>query len=243
MNKYQRIVVIIMAANIALMLLFPPFLDSPLRRDALPSFEGFYPFMSALGVRRIHTALLTLQILFVVINGLVAWLLLDRHTTQGDIVEFRYTRAIGLFALANFALVLLFPPFESYPSVLRLQAPGFDGFYFVLGDKRHRSLFIPLLYLEIILVTINLLVAWLLFNTLRRGDLAAKEKILELAKSLQPEQIAEISQALSQQYTPVAHPAEPHLGAGPDRRKRFDPRYRGPERRMSHDRRRAARAS
>lgn len=242
MNKYQRIVVIVMAANIALMLLFPPFLDSPLRRDALPSFEGYYPFMSALGVRRIHSGLLTLQLLFVVINGLVAWLVLDRHTTQGDMVEFRYTRAIGFFALANFAVVLMFPPFESYPAVLKLQTPGFDGFYFFLGDKRHRNLFIPLLYLEVILVTLNLLVTWLLFNTLRRGDLAAKEKILELAKSLQPEQVVEISRALTQQYTRVEQPHEAHLGAGPDRRKHFDPRYRGPERRKSLDRRRAARA-
>jgi hypothetical protein len=241
MNKYQRVVVIVMAVNIALMLLFPPFLDSPLRRGIPASFEGFYPILSTYGARRIHNALLTLQVLFVVINGLIAWLLLDRGTRQGEILDFRYTRAVGLFAAANFALILLFPPFESYSSFVKFEAPSFDGFYFVAGDKRHRHFFVPLLYLEIVLITINLLLIWLLFNTVRRTDLATRDRILELARSLPPEQMAGISKALSEKYTPVAQPAEPHLGAGPDRRKRFDPRYRGPERRRHQDRRRAAR--
>jgi len=43
MNKYQRIVVIVTAVNIALMCLFPPFLDNPLRKGVLPGFDGFYP--------------------------------------------------------------------------------------------------------------------------------------------------------------------------------------------------------
>jgi len=77
MNKYQRVVVIVAAVNIALMLLFPPFLDNPIRRGTMPSFEGFYPLISALGAKRIHNELLTLQIMFVVINGLIAWLVLD----------------------------------------------------------------------------------------------------------------------------------------------------------------------
>ena len=76
MNKYQRIVVIVAAVNIALMLFFPPFLDNPIRRGVMPSFEGFYPLVSAFDGKRIHNELLTLQIMFVVINGLIAWLLL-----------------------------------------------------------------------------------------------------------------------------------------------------------------------
>ena len=71
MNKYQRIVVIVAAVNIALMLFFPPFLDNPIRRGVMPSFEGFYPLVSAFDGKRIHNELLTLQIMFVVINGLM----------------------------------------------------------------------------------------------------------------------------------------------------------------------------
>lgn len=246
MNKYQRVVVIVAAVNIALMLLFPPFLDSPLRRGVLPSFEGFYPLFSAYGVKRIHNELLTLQIMFVVINGLIAWLVLDRQAVKGDLPEFRYTRAIGIFLLANLALLLAFPPFESYASLLKYDAPTFDGFYFVGGDKRHRNFFIPILYLETTLVVINTLVIWLLFNTVRRAELFAKEKILELAQALPPEQLAEVSKTLSYKAIHPEHgeaQQEPQLGAGPDRRKYQDPRYRGPERRKGGDRRYKTRAA
>lgn len=247
MNKYQRIVVIVAAVNIGLMLLFPPFLDNPLRRGVIPSFEGFYPLISALGAKRIHTELLTLQIMFVVINGLLAWLLLDRPVVKGAQPEFRYMRAIGLFLLGNLALLFTFPPFESFPSMVKYEAPYFDGFYFLLGDKRLRNFFIPLLYLEVTLVVANALIVWLLFNGVRRADLFAKERILELAQALPPEQLAEVSKTLG--YKAI-HPVpdgeehhDPKLGTGPDRRKRRDPSYRGPERRRGSDRRLKARAA
>lgn len=237
MNKYQRVVVIIAAVNIALMFLFPPFLDNPIRRGTLPSFEGFYPMLSAYGVHRIHSELLTLQVMFVVINGLTAWLLLDRGAIGGNLPEFRYTRAIGLFAAANIALILLFPPFESYSFLTRINAPTFDGFYFVLGDKRHRHFFIPILYLEITLVIINTLAAWLLFNTVRRAEVTAGEKIIELARTLPPEQLEEVTASLRSEYRRIETPLAHHYGAGADRRRRHDPRYHGPERRAGGDRR------
>lgn len=247
MNKYQRIVVIVAAVNIALMLFFPPFLDNPMRRGVMPSFEGFYPLVSAFDGKRIHNELLTLQIMFVVINGLIAWLLLDRRTAKGEVPEFRYMRAICIFLAANFALLLAFPPFESYASMVKFEAPSFDGFYFVLGDKRNRNLFIPLLYLETILVVIDALVIWLLFNTVQRAELSARERILELAQALPPEQLAEVSKTLG--YKAIlpengeAGHHEQHLGAGPDRRKYRDPRFRGPERRAGGDRRIKARTA
>lgn len=246
MNKYQRVVIIVAAVNIALMLLFPPFLDNPLRRGVIPSFEGFYPLLTTLGAKHIHKELLTLQVMFVVINGLLAWLLLDRPPIKGVQPEIRYTRAIGLFLLGNLALLLAFPPFESYPSMVKFEAPFFDGFYFALGDKRQRNFFIPLLYMEVTLVVVNVLVVWLFFNNVRRAELFAKERILELAQALPPEQLAEVSKTLG--YN-VIHPAEgeaqhdPHLGVGPDRRKYRDPRYRGPERRRGGDRRIKTRAA
>jgi len=240
MNKYQRIVVIVTAVNIALMCLFPPFLDNPLRKGVLPSFDGFYPLFTAIASKRIYTQLLTLQIMLVVINGLIAWLVLDRKTERGEQSEFRYMRAIGMFAGGNLLVMLAFPPFETYGSLLKFDPPSFDGFYFIAGDKRNRNFFIPLLYLEIILVVINALTVWLLFNTVRRAEVQAKEKILELAKALPPEQLAEVSKTLG--YRAIhpegeQPPHEPHLGAGPDRRKYQDPRYRGPERRKGGDRR------
>jgi hypothetical protein len=241
MNKYQRVVVIVAAVNVALMLLFPPCLDNPIRRGVLPGFEGYYPLFSAYGVKRIHNELLTLQILFVVINALLAWLALDRRTAKGELPTFRYMRATGLFLLANLAFIFTFPPFESYSSLTKFEAPGFDGFYFLAGDKRHRNFFIPLLYLEVTLVVVNALVVWLLFNAVCRAEIFAKEKILELAHALPPEQLAEVSKTLGYRAVHPGHDEaalhEAHLGAGPDRRKFRDPRYRGPERRKGGDRR------
>lgn len=237
MNKYQRVVAIVIAANIALMLLFPPFLDNPIRRGVIPNFEGFYPLISALGNHHVHGPLLALEIIYAMINGLIAWLVLDRRTRNGEIPKFNYARGLLLFAVINLAFLMLFPPFESFSALVKIQAPTFDGFYFALGDKRHRHFFAPLLYMEVILVSINLLVIWLLFNTVRRTELAAEEGILELAKALPPEDLLAISNALQNQAIPPLPPVDLHLGDGPDRRRRWDPRYRGPDRRHSSDRR------
>ncbi len=241
MNKFQRVVAIVAAVNIALMLLFPPCLDSPLRRGVLPSFEGFYPFYLAYGVRRIHNELLTLQVLFVLINALTAWLLLDRRDARGMAPEFRHTRAIALFMAANLALLLAFPPFESYASLVKFEPASFDGFYFVFGDKHRRNFFVPLLYLEFLLVVINGLTLWLLFNTVARAELEAGRRILDLAQSLPPRQRAEIAQALGGDSDPAPASRGPRLGSGADRRRFKDPNYRGPERRKGGDRRRKPR--
>ena len=60
-----------------------------------------------------------------------------------------------LFAIANLALVFLFPPFENYGSTLRAGGTYFDGFYFLFGDKWQRHFHVPLLYLEVVWVLIN----------------------------------------------------------------------------------------
>lgn len=246
MNKYQRIVVVVMALDLVLMLLFPPFLDSPIRRGMQPSLDGFYPLFSSYGIQHIHKELLTLEVLFVTINGLIAWLALDRTAPAGELPEFRYSRVIGIFALANIAFLLLFPPFEEYSSFMKPKVPAFDSFYFVAGDKRHRNVFIPLLYLEITLVVINALVIWLLFNTLSSAQRLAKERIIELAKDLPPEDLVEVSKTLGYKairLEPNPGHHDPHLGSGPDRRHYQDPRYRGPERRRGGDRRHKSRAT
>jgi hypothetical protein len=113
---------------------------------------------------------------------------------------------------------------------------GFDGFYFVLGDKRHRHIFLPLLYLEVIFVAINLLVAWLVFSLIRGGLSAADQQLVEAAHRAAPERVDALIHGLEE---PSAAKAEPsaQLGRKKERRRRRDPKYRGPERRDGHDRR------
>lgn len=241
MNKYQNAVVVVAAVNAALMLLFPPFVDLPLQRGVIPNFESFYPIFGGHAIRRIHGELLTLELMFVVINGLAAWLALNRPQGNGP-NEINHTQGVGLFALANLAVIFAFPPFEPYSSLLVSQVPSFDGFYFVLGDKRHRHFYVPLLYLEVILVTANAMAAWLLFNAVRRGEMATRDRIIALAGTLKPEQVMELTESLRQKVMEHQQNANIHqYGFGQDRRRRNDPRFKGPERRKGGDRRRKPR--
>lgn len=229
MNKYQRLVCIVALLDLLLMVLFPPFNNIPLARGALNSFDGFYPLLTQLGRKPIHQELLTLQLMFVAANALSAWLLLQQQEAH-EIPRFRYSRAIGLFTLVNLALICLFPPFEPYPSLLRQAATsGFDSFYFILGDRSRRPIFTPLLYLEVVLVVINALALWLLFNVVQRNEDATRRKIIELAESLDDEALQALGEEMRQKV--LAHKAAPTLGRGDDRRQ-AEQGHEGPERRQ-----------
>lgn len=242
MNKYQRLVVIIALLNALVMVLFAPFNSQPLMRGMPESFDGYYPLFTALGSKSLHSTLLTLQLMFLGANALAAWLLLQTKLHHDeDIPTFRYSEGITGFAVLNLALILLFPPFEPYNSLQRNVGPTFDSFYFIFGDRSQRPLYTPLLQLEIMWVTINALALWLLFNSVKRNDEAARRKILALAESLPDEQLekitAEIQHRIEEHQAQPSH-ASPDIGRGPDRRHHEDDRnYGGPERRTGHDRR------
>lgn len=233
MNKYQRLVCIVALLDLLLMVLFPPFNNIPLARGALNSFDGFYPLLTQLGHKPIHQELLTLQLMFVAANALSAWLLLQQREAH-EIPRFRYSRAIGLFTLVNLALICLFPPFEPYPSLLRQAATsGFDSFYFILGDRSQRPIFTPLLYLEVVLVVINALALWLLFNVVQRNEDATRRKFIELAESLDEAALQALGEEMRQKV--LAHKAAPTLGRGDDRRQAEQERE-GAERRQGNRR-------
>jgi hypothetical protein len=73
---YQNAVLVFTAANVTLMLLFPPFESVfALTNAALPSFEGFYFIFSRQPNHAIVTTLLYLEIAFVLVNGALFWLI------------------------------------------------------------------------------------------------------------------------------------------------------------------------
>lgn len=238
MNRYQKAVATMAALNILLLLLFPPFVDNPIQRGAPRSFEGFYFLLMAPAGHAIDEPLLSLEVLLVVINALAAWLALTvRVDDQPHLTETAAARGLFLFGAANLVLIFLFPPFEPYSSLLRVAAQdGFDGFYFVLGDKRHRHIFLPLLYLEVIFVAINLLVAWLVFSLIRGGVSATDEQLIQAAHRVAPDKVDALIHALEENSAVKAAPAA-QLGRRKERRRRTDPKYRGPERRGGNDRR------
>jgi hypothetical protein len=236
MNRYQNAIAVIAALNLVLLMIFPPFLDYSLQRGTVRSFESFYFLLMAPPGRIIHQELLTIEIMFIVANALAAWLALN--STEGPDFQLSGSamiRGFVWFAVANVAVILLFPPFEPYQSMVRGPQEGFDGFYFVFGDKRSRHFFAPLLYLELILLSIDLLVAWLVFGLLQRAVSAADHHIVEELHQIPPEKASAIVHEIEEVAHP--HPAPHQLGRKEDRRKRQDPRYRGPDRRSGQDRR------
>lgn len=161
MNGSQLIVLVVAACNIGVMLLFPPFDAIGLGRG-MQTFDAFYFVFDRQGNKIVNANLLLIQLYWVLANAAVAWLLLRRHgpdSTPG----IRRTGVIAFLAI-NLVLIFLFPPFENYASTTRLTGTYFDGFHFIFGDKWQRRFYVPLLYMEVLWVTINAGILWLLFR-------------------------------------------------------------------------------
>ena len=80
---WQRVVMIGVAVNLLLVLLFPPMENFyAVTRSALPSFDGFYFIFGEHGARTIVTQLLYLEVIFVLVNGAILWLLFKQAPTE-----------------------------------------------------------------------------------------------------------------------------------------------------------------
>ena len=73
-------------------------------------------------------------------------------------------------SFVNLVVVLLFPPFEAFPWAGRTTVGTFEGFYFAFGDKARRTIFMPMLTLELIYVLVNSCAYWLLMGVRERQD-------------------------------------------------------------------------
>lgn len=78
-------------------------------------------------------------------------------------------------ALANSALVSLFPPYD-YLSLQRGNVPTFSGFYWVLGQHTNQALNTDFLTLEIFAILVNAGIAWLLLGN-KQVAAASKKRI------------------------------------------------------------------
>ena len=232
MNRYQKILLIVAFVNVAGIMLFPPFDAVPLARATARTFDGFYYVFGYHVNRVVNTPLLHLEIFVVLINMMIAWLLLqDGKAGAGVGTVSRGPGRNGIFAimLGNIAIMLLFPPFETYASLTRLHVLSFDGFYFVFGDKSKRNFFIPILYMQVSFVLINGALFTLLFGETERAQRElSPEQVAALAKELSPENTRKLAKELQQQVLiesvqhrrPAADPPD-----GNERRKRErDPR-------------------
>lgn len=76
---WQKIVLFGVGLNLLLVLLFPPMENYyAVTRAALPSFDGFYFLFSDHAKRALVTQILYLEVIFVLANGAMLWMLFKR---------------------------------------------------------------------------------------------------------------------------------------------------------------------
>jgi hypothetical protein len=172
MNRYQKIVLAGAFANAVVLMLFPPFEVESLTRPT-PAFEAFYPLFAAPPGRVINGNLLYLSLFAVVANAGLAWLaLLGGSEGRPRLTPRTLVMVLGFIDLL---LVFLFPPYET----AGVGGGTFDGFAFALADTARRRIFVPLLYIEVIYVLINICAFWLALGE-RSAKAAIDDSIHEL---------------------------------------------------------------
>ncbi len=219
MNKFQLTVLIAALANLALLLLFPPFNSQSLLRAGAASFDAFYPAFDAPVNVTLNSGLLYLEIFFVLIDAVIAWLLLQGASQQPSRPRVRWQNVLQWLVIANLLLILLFPPFETQPD------RAFEGFRFALSGSVQRGIFLPFLFLELFLLALDAAVLWLAFGLVARGDGANGAEF-----PAEPESFAEAGVSPGPDRSQIGR-------SDRDRREGPDPHFGGPERRSGAERR------
>jgi lysylphosphatidylglycerol synthetase-like protein (DUF2156 family) len=186
MNTAQKYALLVAAANLVLVLLFPPYDYVSMLLGNIPTFDGFYFVLANEPHRVVNASFLTVEVIVVLTNACIATLLLRSPGASRAGGNPRQRAVLGLVAL-NLILVLLFPPFENFSAITKAALPTFEGFAFVFGDNPMRQIVSPILYIEVALVLINGGLLWLLFRDKTEAELSA-EQMRELARRIQENQ-------------------------------------------------------
>ena len=90
-NRRQQAVLLLVAVNLVIVLLFPPFeYYAAISKAALPSFEGFYFVFADHSQRQIVTPILYIEVALILINGGLFWLLFrDKAATPATPAQIR----------------------------------------------------------------------------------------------------------------------------------------------------------
>jgi hypothetical protein len=175
LNRNQIIALSIAAANLLVILLFPPYDQYSIAASKLPVFAGFHPAFLAPPHSQINASLLWLEALVVLVNAGIAWLLLREKPAPGVTRWMSLQNATLLFTGFNLVLVLLFPPFESVFAITKATLPTFEGFYFIFSQKPSHVIVASLLYVEVLFILVNGAILWLLFKPKSPDELAAEQ--------------------------------------------------------------------
>lgn len=175
MNKNQAIALAIAAANIVLILLFPPFDAYSIANAKIPVFTGFELYSRHTPNMVVNQSLLYLEIIVVMINALIAMLLLRNKKVMVSRRRISLQNATLLFVAINLIVILLFPPFESVFAMTNAALPTFEGFYFIFARQANHVIVSTILYIEVFLILINGGLFWLIFRERTPSALSPEE--------------------------------------------------------------------
>ena len=171
------------AANLVLVGLFPPYDYVSMLLGNVPTFDGFYFVLAREPHQQVNLSFLTLEIIVVLTNACIAFLMLRSNPRTGvksAVGNSRQRATLGLVGI-NLVLVVLFPPFENISAITKAALPTFEGFYFILGDNPMRQIVTPILYIETALILINGALLWLVFRDKTQSELA-RDQMNDLAR-------------------------------------------------------------
>ena len=164
MNRNQSIALAIAIGNLLLVTLFPPVDQYSVAASSIPVFAGFFFVLALPALSEINAALLFIELVVVLINLAIAWLLLGGRAQNAPPRKLNLQQAALLLTGINLVLMLLFPPMESVFAITKATIPTFEGFFFIFAQKPAHVIVESLLYIEITFIMINGALLWLLFK-------------------------------------------------------------------------------
>ena len=166
------------AANLVLIVLFPPFDTYSIATSSVPVFGGFYFYPSRNEHMVVNTSLLFLEVFVVLINAAITWLLLRAHKVVVKRRRISLQNATLIIIAVNLVIILLFPPFESVFAMTKASIPTFEGFYFIFAHQQNHVIVTAILYIEVFFMLINGAIFWLIFRD--KGQAVTPEEALKL---------------------------------------------------------------
>ena len=184
MNRNQALVLAIAAANVIIILLFPPFDVYSIAASQLPVFGGFDFYFRRDQYMVVNTSMLVLELFVVLINTGIAILLLGTKPPAVAQRRISLQNAALLAVGVNLVVIVLFPPFESVFALTKATLPTFEGFYFIFARQPNHVIVTTILYLEVVFVLVNGALFWLIFRD-KKPTALTPEQAYKLMQELQ----------------------------------------------------------
>jgi hypothetical protein len=176
MNQKQKITLWVGFFNLVFLMLFPPFDSLSIAGANTLVFAGFSFVFSHSATEAINTDVLFLEMVVLLVNIGVAWLLFhDEQQQASPQRRFNIQNAVLIVVAINLTVILLFPPFENVVDLRSLDTSEFQGFYFIFTADPMHAIITSVLYEEVVFVLFNGALAWLFFRKDNSKELTPQE--------------------------------------------------------------------